>query len=150
MRAVIQRVTKSTVTIDGTVTASTGQGVLILAGFTGDDTHEDIEWVALKIIRLRIFDDNDGVMNLSVTDINGELMVVSQFTLHARTKKGNRPSYTDAAPPETAIPLYNSFVQILEEALPGRVSTGKFGAMMAVALINDGPVTIIIDSKCRE
>jgi D-aminoacyl-tRNA deacylase len=150
MRAVIQRVTKSTVTIDGTVTAITGQGVLVLAGFTGDDTQEDIEWVASKIIRLRIFDDNDGVMNLSVSDINGELMVVSQFTLHARTKKGNRPSYTDAAPPEKAIPLYNSFVQILEGALPGRVRTGQFGAEMAVELINDGPVTIIIDSKCRE
>jgi D-aminoacyl-tRNA deacylase len=150
MRAVIQRVTKSTVTIDGVLTASTRQGVLVLAGFTGTDTPEDIEWVASKIIRLRIFDDKDGVMNLSVSDINGELMVVSQFTLHARTKKGNRPSYTDAAPPEKAIPLYNSFVQILDGALPGRVRTGQFGAEMAVELINDGPVTIIIDSKCRE
>jgi D-tyrosyl-tRNA(Tyr) deacylase len=150
MKVVIQRVSKSTVTIDGSVTASIGQGVMVLAGFTGDDTREDIEWVAAKIIRLRIFDDNEGVMNLSVADINGELLIVSQFTLHAKTRKGNRPSYTDAAPPETAIPLYDSFVQVLEDALPGRVCTGKFGAEMAVELINDGPVTILIDSKCRE
>jgi D-tyrosyl-tRNA(Tyr) deacylase len=150
MRVVIQRVAKSMVTIDGIVKASIGQGVLILAGFTADDSREDIEWIAAKIVRLRIFDDAHGVMNLPVTDINGELLIVSQFTLHARTRKGNRPSYTDAAPPEKAIPLYNSFVQILEEALPGRVSTGRFGAEMAVELINDGPVTIIIDSKCRE
>jgi D-aminoacyl-tRNA deacylase len=150
MRTIIQRVSKSSVAIDGSVIASTGHGMLILAGFTDTDTLHDVEWMAGKIIRLRIFDDSDGVMNLPVTDVGGELMVISQFTLYARTKKGNRPSYTDAATPEIAIPLYDSFVKILEEALQGRVRTGRFGAEMAVELVNDGPVTIIIDSKCME
>jgi D-aminoacyl-tRNA deacylase len=149
MRVVIQRVTNSSVTIAGSVTASTGRGMMVLAGFTGTDNQEDIEWIAEKIINLRIFDDSEGIMNLSVKETDGEIMVISQFTLHARTRKGNRPSYMEAAPPQTAIPLYNNFITLLESQLPGKISTGIFGAEMAVALVNDGPVTIIIDSKCR-
>lgn len=150
MRVVIQRVTESSVTTGGEVKASVGKGLLVLAGFIAGDTDEDLEWVTGKIIRLRVFDDSDGVMNLAVTDISGEILVISQFTLHARTKKGNRPSYIEAAVPEIAIPLYNRFVELLETMLPGRIRTGEFGAEMAVSLINDGPVTIIIDSKNRE
>jgi len=150
MRVVIQRVTESSVTTDGRVKASVGMGLLVLAGFIPGDNDEDLEWVAGKIIRLRVFDDSDGVMNLAVTDISGEILVISQFTLHARTKKGNRPSYIEAAVPEIAIPLYNRFVALLETMLPGRIRTGEFGAEMAVSLVNDGPVTIIIDSKNRE
>ncbi len=150
MRVVIQRVTKSSITIDNNIVSSIGPGILLLVSFTGTDNNDDLEWIAGKIIRLRIFDDESGVMNLPVTDIGGELMVVSQFTLHAKTKKGNRPSYIGAAVPETAIPLYNSFVEMLQTLLPGKVSTGRFGAEMQVELVNDGPVTIIIDSKNRE
>lgn len=150
MRVVIQRVTESSVAIGGEIKASIGQGLLVLAGFIAGDTDEDLEWVAGKIVRLRVFDDSDGVMNLAITDMLGEMLVISQFTLHARTKKGNRPSYIEAAVPEIAIPLYNKFVVMLESMLPGRISTGEFGAEMAVSLVNDGPVTIIIDSKNRE
>jgi D-tyrosyl-tRNA(Tyr) deacylase len=138
------------VTINGEVKASVGKGLLVLAGFITDDKEEDLEWIAGKITRLRIFDDSDGVMNLAITDISGQILVVSQFTLHARTKKGNRPSYIDAAVPEIAIPLYNRFVALLEALLPGKTETGEFGAEMAVSLVNDGPVTIIIDSRNRE
>ncbi len=150
MRAVIQRVSSSKVDIDGKTVGSIGLGLLILAGFESADTQEDLEWTAAKIAKLRIFDDNDGVMNLSVTDIDGDILAVSQFTLHAKTKKGNRPSYIQAAPPDIAIPLYEKFVKILETEINKKVQTGKFGANMAVSLVNDGPVTIIIDSKNRE
>ncbi|MBE0673139.1 MAG: D-tyrosyl-tRNA(Tyr) deacylase [Bacteroidales bacterium] len=150
MRVVIQRVARSSVTIDGKRTAATGSGLLVLAGFSGNDNDEDLEWIAGKIVRLRVFDDSDGVMNLPVTETGGEVLLISQFTLYAKTKKGNRPSYIDAAPPEIAIPLYEKFIVLLETMLPGRVKTGEFGAEMAVELINDGPVTIIIDSKTRE
>ncbi len=150
MRVVIQRVTESSVAIGGEMKASIGKGLLVLAGFIAGDTEEDLEWIAGKIVRLRVFDDSDGVMNLAITDIAGEILVISQFTLHARTKKGNRPSYIEAAVPEIAIPLYKRFVSLLDSMLPGKIMTGEFGAEMAVSLVNDGPVTIIIDSKNRE
>lgn len=150
MRVVIQRVSSSKVDIDGKTVGSIGLGLLVLAGFESADTQEDLEWTAAKITKLRIFDDNEGVMNLSVTDVNGDILAVSQFTLHAKTKKGNRPSYIQAAPPDIAIPLYENFVKILETEINKTVQTGKFGANMAVSLVNDGPVTIIIDSKNRE
>lgn len=150
MRVVIQRVSSSKVNIDGVTVGSIGLGLLVLAGFESADTQEDLEWTAAKIAKLRVFDDNDGVMNLSVTDINGEILAVSQFTLHAKTKKGNRPSYIQAAPPDIAIPLYDKFVKNLETEINKKVQTGRFGAMMEVSLVNDGPVTIIIDSKNRE
>lgn len=150
MRVVIQRVSSSRVDIDGKTVGSIELGLLVLAGFESTDTHEDLEWTAAKITKLRIFDDNKGVMNLSVTDVNGDILAVSQFTLHAKTKKGNRPSYIQAAPPDIAIPLYENFVKILETEINKKVQTGKFGANMAVSLVNDGPVTIIIDSKNRE
>ena len=147
MRAVIQRVSESSVKINDQLTGKIEKGLLILLGIEENDSIEDIQWLTGKIIRLRIFNDNEGIMNLSVKEINGEILVVSQFTLHASTKKGNRPSYIQAAKPETAIPLYNSFVHQLEVELKKQVHTGEFGAMMQVSLINDGPVTIIIDTK---
>ena len=150
MRIVIQRVSEASVTIAETLKSSIHRGLLVLAGFESEDTQDDLDWTVKKIIRLRIFDDLSGVMNLSVKDINGEILVVSQFTLHAKTKKGNRPSYINAAPPEIAVPLYHRFVQSLSENLGKEVQTGEFGAMMMVRLINDGPVTIIIDSKNKE
>ncbi len=150
MRVVIQRVSEASVTIDGVLKSSVQQGLLVLAGFENEDTDEDLEWTCKKIIQLRIFNDNKGVMNLSVKEINGEILVVSQFTLHARTKKGNRPSYINAAPPEIAIPHYQQFVLTLSEHLGKKVKTGEFGAHMVVQLINDGPVTIIIDSKNKD
>ena len=150
MRAVIQRVSKASVSIEGEAKAVIGNGVLVLLGIEEADTEQDIEWLAGKITRLRIFDDDSGVMNLSVKDVDGEAIVVSQFTLHASTKKGNRPSYIKAARPETAIPLYEKFVKQLEIFLEKPVGTGEFGAMMEVALVNDGPVTIIIDTKNKE
>ena len=150
MRIVIQRVTEASVTIDQLLKSSIQKGVLVLAGFESEDTREDLDWIIKKIIQLRIFDDNQGVMNLSVKDIEGEILVVSQFTLHAKTKKGNRPSYINAAQPEIAIPLYNQFISSLSENLGREVQTGKFGAMMMVHLVNDGPVTIIIDSKNKD
>jgi len=150
MRVIIQRVSEASVSIDGVLKSSIRKGVLILAGFQSDDLAEDLDWTAKKIIQLRIFDDQNGVMNLSVKDIDGEILVVSQFTLHAKTKKGNRPSYINAAPPDIAIPLYEKFVEILSGLLGRKVPTGTFGAMMMVQLINDGPVTILIDSKNKD
>ena len=150
MRVVIQRVSKASVTISGSEVASIHHGLLILLGIEEEDTQEDIDWLVSKIAKLRIFSDEAGNMNLSVMDTNGDVFVVSQFTLHASTKKGNRPSFIKAAKPEIAIPLYEKFVSTLENQLGKKVATGEFGAMMEVALINDGPVTIIIDSKNKE
>ncbi|CAM1342408.1 D-aminoacyl-tRNA deacylase [Tenacibaculum aestuarii] len=147
MKAVIQRVSKASVTIEGEKVANIQNGLLILLGIIDDDTQEDITWLTKKIANLRIFNDEDGVMNKSLLDINGEAIVVSQFTLHASTKKGNRPSYIKAAKPDVAIPLYESFVQQFETELGKKVQTGEFGADMKVELLNDGPVTIIIDTK---
>ena len=150
MRAVLQRVSEASVTIDGNRVAKIDKGLLLLLGIEDADTHDDIEWLTAKIVKLRIFGDHNGVMNLSVQETGGDIIVVSQFTLHASTKKGNRPSYIRAAKPETAIPLYENFVSQLEKELCKKVQTGEFGADMKVALINDGPVTIIIDTKNRE
>ncbi|SRX74657.1 D-aminoacyl-tRNA deacylase [Aequorivita antarctica] len=150
MRVLIQRVKKASVTIDGKLFSEINQGLLILLGIETEDTQEDIDWLAGKITRLRIFSDENDAMNLSVQDINGDCLVVSQFTLHANTKKGNRPSFINAAKPEIAIPLYEKFVLQLEKETNKKVQTGSFGAMMDVALVNDGPVTIWIDSKRRE
>lgn len=149
MRVVIQRVSEAGVSINGETRSSIGNGMMILIGIENEDTIEDIDWLAGKILRLRIFDDENGVMNLSVKDVEGEILVVSQFTLHASTKKGNRPSYIKAAPPEIAIPLYETFIEKLEAGLGKAVKSGEFGAMMDVSLVNNGPVTIIIDSKKR-
>jgi len=150
MRVVIQRVTNASVTIDGEVKSSIGNGLLVLAGFESADTTEDLEWTGNKIAQLRIFEDENGVMNRSVKEIDGEILVVSQFTLHAKTKKGNRPSYINAAPPEISVPLYNRFVETLGNLIGKEIKTGEFGAMMMIELINDGPVTIIIDSKNKD
>jgi D-tyrosyl-tRNA(Tyr) deacylase len=150
MRAVIQRVSQASVSIDQQQKSAIGQGLLILLGIVDSDTYDDIEWLCNKIINLRIFDDENGVMNLSIKDADGDIIVVSQFTLHASTKKGNRPSYIKAAKPDVAIPLYEHFVKELEKLLGKSVGTGEFGAMMEVALVNDGPVTIIIDTKNKE
>ena len=147
MKAVIQRVTKASVTIDGMKVASIQEGLLILLGIIDEDTQEDISWLSNKITNLRIFGDENGIMNKSILDIDGEVIVVSQFTLHANTKKGNRPSYIKAAKPDVAIPLYEKFISQLESDLSKKVQTGKFGADMKVELLNDGPVTIIIDTK---
>lgn len=150
MKAVIQRVTQASVTIENEVVASISNGLLILIGIEEADTQEDIVWLASKIANLRIFGDENGVMNWSVKDINGEIIVVSQFTLHASTKKGNRPSYIKAAKPDVAIPMYEKFVSQMEAEIEKKVQTGQFGADMKVSLLNDGPVTIIIDSKNKE
>lgn len=150
MRVVIQRVTEASVTIEGNVKSAIGQGLLILLGIEEADTSEDITWLCNKITKLRIFNDAEGVMNLSLEDIQGEALVISQFTLHAATKKGNRPSYIKAAKPEIAIPLYEKFLQEMQAVIKKDVGSGIFGADMKVALLNDGPVTIIIDSKKRE
>ncbi|WP_353076665.1 D-aminoacyl-tRNA deacylase [Flavobacterium sp.] len=150
MKVVIQRVSEASVTIDSQIVAQIHQGLLILVGIESEDNLEDINWLVSKIVYLRIFGDEMNVMNLSVKDSDGEIIVVSQFTLHALTKKGNRPSYIKAAKPEIAIPMYEKFVQLLELELGKRIQTGQFGADMKVALVNDGPVTIIIDSKNRE
>jgi len=150
MRVVIQRVSVASVKVDNDVISEIGLGYLVLLGIESDDTREDSNWLAGKIARLRIFSDENDVMNKSIIDINGEIIVVSQFTLHASTKKGNRPSFIKAASPDVAIPLYESFVLQLEKELGKKIQTGKFGDMMDVALINDGPVTILIDSKKRE
>ena len=147
MRVIIQRVSEASVTIDGTVKSSIQKGLLVLAGFEEADTAHDIEWTAAKLVNLRIFDDENDQMNLSVKDVQGDIIVVSQFTLHAMTKKGNRPSFIRAAKPDIAIPLYESFVQQVSLNLGKSVGTGEFGADMKVALINDGPVMIQIDSK---
>jgi D-tyrosyl-tRNA(Tyr) deacylase len=147
MIAVIQRVSESSVTIDAKVISRIGNGMMILLGIEEADREEDIQWLARKIVNLRIFDDKDGVMNNSILDHVGDILVISQFTLHASTRKGNRPSYIKAARPETAIPLYNRFVEVLGINLGKAVQTGEFGADMKVSLVNDGPVTIIIDTK---
>lgn len=150
MRAVIQRVKQASVTIDAEVFSEIKTGLLILLGVENEDTEEDISWIVNKIHNMRIFNDDDDKMNLSIFDAGGEYMVVSQFTLHASTKKGNRPSFVKAARPEVAIPLYERFISSLSELSQQHIKTGIFGADMAVALINDGPVTIIIDSKNKE
>ncbi len=150
MRAVIQRVSEASVTIDHEVKSSIQMGLLILLGIEEADKQEDIDWLSSKIARLRIFNDENGVMNLSVIETGGEILVVSQFTLHASTKKGNRPSYIRAAKPDIAIPLYEQFVKQLKIESGLTVMTGEFGAMMEIKLVNDGPVTIIIDTKLKE
>ena len=150
MRAVIQRVTQASVTIDGTVKSAIQKGLLVFVGIEDADTNEDIEWLSNKIINLRIFDDENKVPNISVKDIGGDILLVSQFTLHAATKKGNRPSYIKASKPGVAIPLYEKMIVQLENDLGKKIFTGAFGADMKVQLLNDGPVTILIDSKNKE
>lgn len=150
MRVVIQRVSQASVTINEQVKSSIDLGLMILLGIENEDNDEDIVWLTKKIAQLRIFDDNEGVMNQSVMDIGGGLLVISQFTLHAKTKKGNRPSYIKAAPPEISIPLYEKFVDLMHQTSGIKPKTGEFGADMQVALVNDGPVTIVIDSKNKE
>ncbi len=150
MRVVIQRVKEASVKTGGELHAAVAEGLLVLLGIEGEDTTNDSEWLTRKISQLRIFSDAVGVMNLSVNDIGGDILVVSQFTLHAKTKKGNRPSYVRAASPEVAIPLYEDFLERLQEKITGTVKSGVFGAKMEVALINDGPVTILIDTKRKE
>ena len=150
MRAVIQRVTKASVTIDGKIHSEINNGLLVLLGIEDADTDEDIEWLSAKIINLRIFNDDNGVMNVSVKDVLGDILVVSQFTLHASTKKGNRPSYIKASKPDFAIPMYEKFVQQLSNDLGKIIQTGVFGADMKVELLNDGPVTIVMDTKNKE
>lgn len=150
MRVVIQRVSEASVTVDGQKTADIKKGLLVLVGIEDADTQEDIDWLAGKIIKMRIFGDENDVMNCSVQDIDGEIIVVSQFTLHASTKKGNRPSYIKAAKPDFAIPMYENFVKTLEKEFGKKIQTGIFGADMKVNLLNDGPVTIVIDSKNKE
>jgi D-tyrosyl-tRNA(Tyr) deacylase len=150
MRVVIQRVCECSVIIDNKVKSSIANGLLVLSGFEEEDTEEDLSWMSKKIASLRIFNDSEGVMNLALNDVKGEIVVVSQFTLHAKTKKGNRPSYIKAAKPEIAIPLYETFVNILSKDTSTEVKTGEFGADMKVSLINDGPVTILIDSKNKD
>jgi D-tyrosyl-tRNA(Tyr) deacylase len=150
MRILIQRVSSANVTIDGQVKSSIGTGLLVLVGIELDDSQTDVEWLSRKVANLRIFADDEGVMNKSLTEVDGEALVISQFTLHASTKKGNRPSYIKSAKPGISIPLYNSFINQLSIDLNKEVKTGEFGADMKVALINDGPVTIWIDSKNKE
>ena len=150
MRVVIQKVTQASVSIENQTVASINKGLLVLVGIEDGDTNEDIAWLSSKIVNLRVFDDDNGVMNLSVKEVEGEVLIVSQFTLHASTKKGNRPSYIKAARPEVAIPIYEAFIKQVETLLGKRVSTGQFGAMMQVSLCNDGPVTILIDTKNKE
>ncbi len=150
MRAVIQRVSSASVDVDGGKNAKIGMGFMILVGIEDADGQEDIEWLCKKISGLRVFDDDEGRMNLSLNDIDGEVLVVSQFTLHASTKKGNRPSYIKAAKPDVAIPLYEQFVRQIEMLLKKPVKTGEFGAYMKISLVNDGPVTILMDSKRKE
>lgn len=150
MRAVIQRVSQASVTINNVVRSSISNGLLVLAGIEDADGTEDIAWLSAKIVNLRIFNDDEGVMNLSVRDTGGDIILVSQFTLHAATKKGNRPSYIKASKPETAIPLYQKLITQLQQDLGKPIGTGEFGADMKVSLLNDGPVTIFIDTKNKE
>lgn len=150
MRAVVQRVKEASVRVEGKVISQIGPGFLVLLGIENEDKQEDIDWLAAKIARLRVFSDENDAMNLSILETKGDLIVVSQFTLHASTKKGNRPSFIKAARPETAIPLYEAFVAEMSTHLGKNVQTGEFGAMMDVGLVNDGPVTIVIDTKNRE
>ncbi len=150
MRALIQRVSEAEVTIEGQVNGKIGLGLMILLGVENDDAEEDIKWLAAKISKLRVFDDENGVMNLSVLDVGGDVMVVSQFTLHASVKKGNRPSYIRAAKPDFSEPMYQRFVREIEQITGKKAATGEFGASMQIRLVNDGPVTIWIDSKNKE
>ena len=150
MKAVIQRVSEASVTIEGVKVANIQKGLLVLVGFEDADSKEDINWLTAKIANLRIFGDENDVMNLSLKEVDGEMIIVSQFTLHASTKKGNRPSYLKASKSDIAVPLYESFIQQMETELGKKVKTGQFGADMRVALLNDGPVTIIIDTKNKE
>ncbi|MBZ4037195.1 D-tyrosyl-tRNA(Tyr) deacylase [Flavobacterium sp. 17A] len=150
MRVVIQRVSEASVTVEGQKTADIQKGLLVLVGIEDADTQEDIDWLAGKIVKMRIFGDENDVMNCSVQDVDGDIIVVSQFTLHASTKKGNRPSYIKASKPDFAIPMYEKFVEALEIEFQKKIQTGIFGADMKVSLLNDGPVTILIDSKNRE
>ena len=147
MIAVVQRVSAASVTIENRIKSTISSGLLVLLGIEDADNQEDIDWLASKVVNLRIFNDEQGVMNVSVKELNGEILVVSQFTLHASIKKGNRPSYIKAAKPQVAIPLYESFVKVVQSNLSKEVQTGEFGADMKVSLVNDGPVTIIIDTK---
>jgi D-tyrosyl-tRNA(Tyr) deacylase len=150
MRAVLQRVSEASVTVQNKIISAIGNGLLVFVGIEENDNDEDIEWIAGKISRLRIFNDEEGVMNKCINEIEGDIIVVSQFTLHASTKKGNRPSYLKAAKPDIAIPLYQRFIEQLEKEIKKKVLTGEFGADMKVALLNDGPVTILIDTKNKE
>ena len=150
MRSVIQRVTKASVIIDGKINGSIGGGLLVFLGIEDADNEEDIKWLSGKIVNLRLFNDEEGIMNLSVLDTGGDILLISQFTLHASTKKGNRPSYIKASKPDIAIPLYQQMIKQLTDKLRKEISTGIFGADMKVELLNDGPVTIIIDSKNKE
>jgi D-tyrosyl-tRNA(Tyr) deacylase len=147
MRVIIQRVSEARVEIEGRVNGAIGAGLMVLLGITHDDTEEDIQWMVKKLLQLRIFKDADDKMNLSVQDIGGGILVVSQFTLYAQSRKGNRPSYTRSAPPPVSIPMYERFLEVLRAAFQGPVGTGEFGASMQVHLVNDGPVTILIDSR---
>lgn len=150
MRTIIQRVKRASVTVDGQITGSIAHGLLVLVGFENEEKQEDFDWMIKKITQLRIFDDENGVMNLALQDVGGEMLIVSQFTLHANCKKGNRPSYIRAAGPDLAIPYYERFIAETEKTLGDKVQTGIFGADMKVELLNDGPVTIILDSKQRD
>ena len=150
MRVVLQRVSRASVTVDSKIVADIQKGLLVLVGLEDVDTQEDIDWLVGKIIKMRIFSDDNDVMNCSVQDIDGEIIVVSQFTLHASTKKGNRPSYIKASKPELAIPMYENFIKQLEKDFGKKIQAGIFGADMKVSLLNDGPVTILIDSKNKE
>ncbi len=150
MRAVIQRVTRASVTIEGKIHGQIGNGLLVLVGIEDADSPDDIEWLSGKIVNTRIFNDENGVMNISLKDVNGDILLISQFTLHASTKKGNRPSYSKASKPEIAIPLYEKIIQQLSNDLGKEIETGIFGADMKVELLNDGPVTIVIDTKNKE
>lgn len=150
MRAVIQRVSRASVSIEGKVKSEIADGLLVLLGIENEDTNEDIEWLSGKISRLRIFEDDEGIMNRSITEVGGDVLCISQFTLHAKTKKGNRPSYIHAAKSKIAIPLYEKFNNQLSKDIGREIETGEFGAYMLVELINDGPVTIIIDTKNKE
>ena len=150
MRVVLQRVSQASVTIEGKVSGQIGMGLLLLAGIEEADTQEDIDWLARKIPSMRIFSDDAGHMNLSLQDVDGDILLVSQFTLHAKTKKGNRPSFIKAARPEVAIPMYENLIKALANETGKTIQTGEFGAMMQVSLINDGPVTILLDTKNKE
>ncbi len=150
MRAVLQRTAHASVKVDGQITGSIGKGLLVLVGIEDADTTEDLEWLSSKIVNLRIFDDANGVMNLSVKDVAADILLVSQFTLHASTKKGNRPSYIKASKPDFAVPMYEKMIVQLEKELGKKIHTGIFGADMKVELLNDGPVTIVIDTKNKE
>eukprot|EP01029_Cantina_marsupialis_P004228 TRINITY_DN14235_c0_g1_i1.p1 TRINITY_DN14235_c0_g1~~TRINITY_DN14235_c0_g1_i1.p1 ORF type:complete len:151 (+),score=24.67 TRINITY_DN14235_c0_g1_i1:116-568(+) len=150
MRVVIQRVTEASVRVDSEIIGQIKKGLMVLVGIENEDCLDDAEWLSKKICNLRIFDDEDGVMNKSLIDVDGDILAISQFTLHAKTKKGNRPSYIAAAKPEVSIPLYENFVTCLEKVSGKKVETGKFGAEMEVSLTNDGPVTIVMDTKNKE